>query len=93
MLSYFRTRYKLKGVYFLDEPETALSPKSQLELMEIIEEGSQTRQAQFIMVTHSPILLACKGATIYNFNKIPVDKTEYEETEHYQVYKKFLMER
>jgi len=93
MLSYFRTRYKLKGVYFLDEPETALSPKSQLKLMEIIEECSLTRQAQFIMVSHSPILLACKGATIYNFNKIPVDKTEYKETEHYQVYKKFLMER
>ena len=93
MLSYFRARYKLKGVYFLDEPETALSPKSQLNLMEIIEESSRIRQAQFIMVTHSPILLACEGATIYNFNKIPVDKTEYKETEHYRVYKEFLMNR
>lgn len=93
MLSYFRNRYKLKGIYFLDEPETALSPKSQLELLKIVKENSEAGHAQFIMVTHSPILLACEGATIYNFNKIPLNKIEYKETEHYQVYKEFLMDR
>jgi len=93
MMSYFRARYKLKGIYFLDEPETALSPKTQLELMDIIQENSQAGHAQFIMVTHSPILLACENATIYNFNEIPLTKIKYEETEHYRVYKEFLIKR
>ena len=70
-MSYFRNRYKLKGIYFLDEPETALSPKSQLELLKIIKENSEAGNAQFIMATHSPILLACANATIYNFSEIP----------------------
>ena len=93
MMSYFRSRYKLKGIYFLDEPETALSPKSQLELLEIIKLNSEAGNAQFIMVTHSPILLACENATIYDFNQIPVSEIKYMETEHYQVYKKFLLEQ
>ena len=93
MMSYFRSRYQLKGIYFLDEPETALSPKTQLELMKIIKENSQAGHAQFVMATHSPILLACNNATIYNFNEIPVNKIAYKETEHYQVYKEFLTSR
>ena len=93
MMSYFRSRYRIKGLYFLDEPETALSPRSQLELLEIIGENSQAGHAQFIIATHSPILLACEGARIYSFDHVPVRVIEYEETEHYQVYKKFLVER
>ena len=59
MMSYFRARYKIRGIYLLDEPETALSPKSQLELLDIINKNSLTGQAQFIIATHSPLLLAC----------------------------------
>jgi predicted ATPase len=90
MMSYFRARYKIKGIYLLDEPETALSPRSQLELLEIIGENSRAGHAQFIIATHSPILLACGGATIYSFDHAPVRVVEYEETEHYQIYRKFL---
>jgi len=93
MMSYFRARYKIKGIYLLDEPETALSPKSQLELLEIIEENSRAGHAQFIVASHSPILLACPGATIYSFDHIPVRAIEYEETEHYKVYRSFLIDR
>jgi len=93
MMMYFKSRYKLKGIYFLDEPETALSPKSQLELLKVIKENSEAGHAQFILITHSPILLACENATIYNFNKIPLNRIEYKNTEHYKVYKKFLMDR
>ncbi|MBI9085648.1 MAG: AAA family ATPase [Desulfobacterales bacterium] len=93
MMSYFRARYKIKGIYLLDEPETALSPRSQLELMEIIGESSRAGHAQFIIATHSPILLACAGATIYSFDHVPVKAIEYEETEHYQVYRRFLLDR
>lgn len=93
MMSFFHSRYQIRGIYFLDEPETALSPRSQLELLEIIGENSQAGHAQFIIATHSPILLACEGARIYSFDHVPVKIIEYQETEHYQVYKRFLMER
>jgi predicted ATPase len=93
MMSFFRSRYKLKGIYLLDEPETALSPRSQLELLEIIGENSKAGHAQFIIATHSPILLACEGARIYSFDHAPIKVIEYEETEHYQVYKSFLTDR
>lgn len=92
-MSYFRSRYQRKGIYFLDEPETALSPQRQLELLEIIAENSRAGHAQFIIATHSPILLACEGATIYSFDNETVRPIEYEETEHYKVYKKFLLDR
>ena len=92
-MSYFRSRYQRKGIYFLDEPETALSPQRQLELLEIIGENSRAGHAQFIVATHSPILLACEGATIYSFDNETVHTIEYEETEHYKVYKKFLLDR
>ena len=93
MMSYFRSRYKIKGIYFLDEPETALSPRSQLDFLEILRENSQAGHAQFIIATHSPILLACEGAKIYSFDHVPVSAIEYEETEHYQIYKRFLADR
>jgi len=93
MMSYFRSRYQIKGIYLLDEPETALSPRSQLELLEIIGENSQAGHAQFIIATHSPLLLACRGARIYSFDHTPVRAIEYEETEHYQVYRSFLLDR
>lgn len=93
LMSLFRTRYRIKGLYLLDEPETALSPKSQLGLLKVLQEMSQAGHAQFILATHSPILLACPGATIYSFDSIPVEPIAYEETEHYQVYKNFLEDR
>ncbi len=93
MMSYFRARYRIRGVYLLDEPETALSPRSQLELLEIIRENSGAGHAQFIIATHSPILLACTGATIFSFDYMPIQTISYEETEHYKVYKKFLTSR
>jgi predicted ATPase len=92
-MAYFRSRYKIKGIYFLDEPETALSPRSQLDLLEIISENSLAGHAQFIIATHSPILLACEGARIYSFDHVPIRSIDYEETEHYQLYKRFLIER
>ena len=93
MMSYFRSRYQIKGLYYLDEPETALSPRSQLDLLDIIGENSRAGHAQFIIATHSPILLACENAGIYSFDHAPVRVIEYEDTEHYQIYRKFLLDR
>jgi predicted ATPase len=90
MMSFFRSRYKIKGLYLLDEPETALSPKTQLELLKLLQEMSSLGHAQFIIATHSPILLACPGSVIYSFDQTPVKTIRYEDTEHYQIYKNFM---
>ena len=93
MMSYFRSCYKVRGIYFLDEPETALSPKSQLAFLDILRENGKVGHAQFIIATHSPILLAYEDARIYSFDHSPVSVIKYQETEHYQIYKRFLLER
>lgn len=93
IMSYFRACYSRRGLYFLDEPETALSPKSQLELMDILRENGKAGHAQFIIATHSPILLAFEDAEIYSFDNSPAGAIEYQETEHYKIYKRFLLER
>ena len=90
ILSFFKARYKIKGLYLLDEPETALSPKSQLELLRLLKEMSALGHAQFVIATHSPILLACPGSVIYSFDHSPVKTIRYEDTEHYWIYKNFM---
>jgi len=90
IMSFFRSRYKIKGLYLLDEPETALSPKSQIELLKLLQEMSALGHAQFIIATHSPILMACPGSVIYSFDASPVKTIHYEETEHYKIYKAFM---
>ena len=93
LMSFFKARYQIKGLYLLDEPETALSPRTQLELLRLFKDMGNGGHAQFIIATHSPILLACPGAGIYDFNSIPVKPINYEDTEHYQVYKRFMEDR
>jgi predicted ATPase len=90
LMSFFKARYKIKGLYLLDEPETSLSPKSQLELLELLQEMSRLGHAQFIIATHSPILLACPGSVIYSFDHSPLKEIRYEDTEHYKVFKDFM---
>ena len=81
-----------EGLYLMDEPEAALSPQRQLTLMRHIYlmamEGSQ-----FIIATHSPILLGLPGAQILNFSDDGIHPISYEETESYQITKLFLERR
>jgi predicted ATPase len=93
LLSYFGSRYSIKGLYLLDEPETALSPASQVKLIKIITTAAARGDAQFIIASHSPILLACPGASIYSFDEAPPRVVEYEETEYFKVYKEFMSDR
>ncbi|MBC8420484.1 MAG: AAA family ATPase [Proteobacteria bacterium] len=92
-MTLFKARYRIKGLYFMDEPETALSPKSQLELLKVIKDMGEAGHAQFIIATHSPILLACPGAVIMSFDDIPVREVGYEETEHYLIYNSFMKDK
>ena len=80
------------GLYLLDEPEAALSPQRQLTLMLEIHRCVQER-AQFLIVTHSPILLGLPGAEILSFDDGPVHPCSYEETDSYQVTAMFINHR
>ncbi len=93
MLSYFSGRYDRKGLYFLDEPEAALSPANEVRFLKILQELTARRQVQFIIATHSPILLALPGAQIYSFDGPHVKEVTYEDTEHYKVYMSFFADR
>jgi predicted ATPase len=90
LMAFFRSRCRSKGLFLLDEPETALSPRSQLELLQILGQAGASSPAQFIVATHSPLLLACPGAVVYNFGENSVARCAYEETEHYRIYKAFM---
>lgn len=92
-MAFFESRFQIKGVYFLDEPENALSPKKQLELLQVLQTTAQSGHAQFIIATHSPLLLALPGAVINSFDSIPVRRISYEETAYYKIYKDFLNHR
>ncbi|MDN9009934.1 AAA family ATPase [Brevibacillus laterosporus] len=90
-LSLFRNRFGHKAIYLLDEPEAALSPARQLSLLRLMKDLEKS--AQFIIATHSPILLAFPEAQIYNFDQSPISTTSYEQTLHYQITKRFLENR
>jgi predicted ATPase len=91
--SFFEAVYKVRGIHFMDEPETALSPQSQIKLLKILRKMSLSGHAQFIIATHSPILLAYPGAIIYSFDYSPVQMITYENTEYYKIYRDFMNNR
>lgn len=82
-------RFRGEGLYFLDEPEAALSPTRQLALLVRIHELVQAR-SQFVIATHSPILLAYPGASIFSLEPDGIRAVEYEQTEHFTVTRRFL---
>jgi predicted ATPase len=92
ILSYFSTRYHLRGLYFLDEPESALSPARQIEFLNLLRRLEARGHAQFIVATHSPILLAYPGAQIFSFDSDHVQELAYEDTPHYQIYRQFFID-
>jgi predicted ATPase len=90
LMSYFSSRYRIKGLYLLDEPETALSPSSLIELLNLLIRTARSGHAQFIIATHSPLLLACPGALIYSFDSPVIEPVQYEDTAYYHLYKNFM---
>jgi predicted ATPase len=88
-LKLFQSRFVPGGLYLLDEPEAPLSPQSQLGLMAMLAD-MLAEDAQFIIATHSPILLAFPGATIYSFDRTPVESVTYDELEHVVLTREFL---
>jgi predicted ATPase len=93
LMAYFTHRYQLPGLYLLDEPETALSPRLQLELAELLADRAGSGEVQFVVATHSPLIMATRGAQLLSFDGSAIAPIEYERTEHYQAYRDFFRER
>jgi predicted ATPase len=89
-LKLFKARFSGSGLYLLDEPETPLSPKRQLTLLSMMKEMVEENNSQFIIATHSPILMAYPNASILNFDSDPVQKVDFNEVEHVSLTKIFL---
>jgi predicted ATPase len=85
----FTERIKPGGLYLLDEPEAPLSPRRQIALLDVLARTSRAG-AQFIIATHSPILLACPGARIHSFDQCPIAHVAYEDLDHVSVTRDFL---
>lgn len=88
-LALFNHRFE-QGLYILDEPEAALSPQRQLSFLSIIHQLEAPGHAQFLIATHSPILLAYPGAVLYAFSDEGIAQVDYRETEHFLVTRDFL---
>ena len=88
-MSLVLNRFKGNSLFILDEPEAALSPTKQLSLLVKINE-LEKQNCQFIIATHSPILLAYPNADLYVLNENEIKLTAYKDTEHYTITKQFL---
>ena len=87
---YFTEKIAENGIYILDEPENSLSPQRQLELIKFIEDSARYFGCQFIISTHSPFLLAIKGAKIYDLDECPVSVKKWTELESVHCYYNFF---
>lgn len=91
-LEFFDKELKENGLYLLDEPENSLSPKFQIELIQLLLELSRFFKCQFIIATHSPFLLSIPDAKIYDLDSIPVIKKKWYELENMKIYYNFFKE-
>ena len=88
-LRLFQSRLVPGGLYLQDEPEAALSPQSQLAFLAMIKD-SVDDGSQFLIATHSPILMAIPEATIFSFDHRPVSTVHFEDREHVNLMRGFL---
>ena len=89
-LTLFQSRFVPNGLYLLDEPEAPLSPVRQLSFLSLLKEMVAEQNAQFIIATHSPIIMAFPNATIYSLDGEAVKKVGYDEVEHVVITRDFL---
>ncbi len=88
-LALFQSRFVPGGLYLLDEPEAPLSPQRQLALLAMLKEMAG-QDSQFVVATHSPLLMALPGADILSFDHAPVRRVPYDEVEHVSLTRDFL---
>ncbi|MEL6353279.1 MAG: AAA family ATPase [Cyanobacteria bacterium J06627_28] len=88
-LSVMQNRFR-EGLFFMDEPESALSPQRQLSLLALMSDLVKDNASQFFIATHSPILLTFPGATIISFEGKQLQRIRLEETSHFQITRDIL---
>jgi predicted ATPase len=88
-LALFKHRFE-QGLYILDEPEAALSPQRQLSFLKIIHDLSTPGHAQFLIATHSPIILSYPGAVLFDLDGDTIEEIEYRDTRHFLITRDFL---
>jgi predicted ATPase len=88
-LALFKSRITAPGLYLMDEPEAPLSPGNQIALLALVQDALR-RGSQFIVATHSPILMALPGATLIDFNRTPPAPVAWDDIEHVSLTRAFL---
>ncbi|MFD1982365.1 AAA family ATPase [Mesorhizobium newzealandense] len=88
-IRFFEERCRRQGIYILDEPESALSPSRQIELLKMLRRMDQSGTAQVIMATHSPLLMACPGARLFRISRFGLDPTDFSDTDHFRMMRDF----
>lgn len=88
-IRFFEERCRRQGIYILDEPESALSPTRQLELLRLLTRMDQSGFAQVIMATHSPLLMACPGARVLRIDRGGLAEADFRETDHFRMMSDF----
>ena len=91
-LELFRSKLSGRGVFILDEPEAALSPAHQIALLQMIRAAESGGEAQFIIATHSPLLMAYPGATLLHLTDHGIIERPFEATDHYRVLREFYLD-
>ena len=89
---FFEERMSRQGIYFMDEPESALSPRRQLELLRILDGVQRAATSQVIMATHSPILMAVPGARVLEVTRHGFSEIDYRSTSHFKLYQSFTVD-
>jgi predicted ATPase len=89
-LRFFQERCQHQGIFIFDEPESALSPSRQVEFLKLLRAMDESKKAQVIMATHSPMLMAYPGATLLRITPGGLEPTTLEETDHYRLMRDFM---
>jgi predicted ATPase len=88
-LRFFEERCRRQGIYFFDEPESALSPTRQLEFLKLLRRMEDATCCQVIMATHSPLLMAYPGARLLKMTKCGLEPVSLDNTEHFRLMREF----
>lgn len=88
-LRFFEERCSQQGIYFFDEPESALSPARQIEFLKLLRRMDESRRCQVVMATHSPILMAYPGACLLSLTRRGLEPVELDQTQHFRLMREF----
>lgn len=88
-IRFFEERLSRQGLYFFDEPESALSPTRQIDFLKVLKRMEAAQNCQVLMATHSPLLMAYPGATLLKLGKYGIEPVVLENTDHFRLLREF----